>query len=154
MIGLSDLKQALGANYSGQTVVFTNGCFDILHLGHVRYLQGAKALGDVLIIGLNTDASISRLKGSSRPIVPLEERAELLEALRCVDFVVSFDDDTPYALISELKPDILVKGGDYRLEDIVGRDVVEQHGGRVVIMPEEKGKSTTNIIERCRMLNA
>jgi rfaE bifunctional protein nucleotidyltransferase chain/domain len=134
----------------GQMVVFTNGVFDILHPGHLRYLQQARALGDALIIGLNADASVRRNKGPERPINTEAERAEILEALECVDAVVVFDEDTPAEIIRALQPDILVKGADWAADAIVGRDTVEARGGRVVRIPIEQGYSTTTIIERIR----
>lgn len=133
---------------SGQTVVFTNGCFDILHVGHVRLLRQARAQGDFLVVGLNSDAGVRRLKGESRPIVPQGDRAELLAALECVDAVVVFDEDTPLELIKAIAPDVLVKGGDYKPEDVVGRDEVEAAGGRLVLVPLVEGRSTTGIAER------
>ena len=134
----------------GKSVVFTNGVFDILHPGHLRYLQQARALGDALIVGLNADASVRRNKGPERPINPEAERAELLEALECVDAVVVFDEDTPAAIIAAVQPDILVKGADWAADAIVGRETVEARGGRVVRIPIEQGYSTTAIIERIR----
>lgn len=135
---------------SGVTVVFTNGVFDILHAGHTTYLDAARALGDVLIVGLNSDASVRRLKGPERPINTQADRATVLAALRCVDHVVVFDNDTPIDLISRIIPDVLVKGGDYTRETIVGADVVEVNGGRVVTIPLVEGRSTTNVINRAR----
>lgn len=136
---------------AGRVVVFTNGVFDILHPGHVRYLQDARALGDLLIVGINSDRSVRTLgKAPDRPIHPEHERAEVLEALAAVDGVVIFDEETPYAIISALQPDILVKGADWGEHDIVGRDIVEARGGRVVRMPLAQGYSTTKIIERVR----
>jgi D-beta-D-heptose 7-phosphate kinase/D-beta-D-heptose 1-phosphate adenosyltransferase len=132
----------------GRHVVFTNGCFDLLHAGHVKYLQAARRLGDLLILGLNSDASVRRLKGPKRPLISEEERAHILAALDCIDYVCLFDEDTPLELISTLKPMILVKGGDYTPEGVVGRDVVEANGGRVELMPFVDGKSTTTIIEK------
>jgi D-beta-D-heptose 7-phosphate kinase/D-beta-D-heptose 1-phosphate adenosyltransferase len=132
----------------GKRVVFTNGCFDLLHAGHVKYLQKARSLGDLLVLGLNSDASVRRLKGPKRPLIDEEERAHLLAALECVDYVTIFDQDTPLELITALKPHILAKGGDYTLDGVVGRDVVEAHGGRVELITFVDGKSTTNIIER------
>lgn len=134
----------------GKRIVFTNGCFDILHSGHVRYLNEAASLGDVLIVGLNSDSSVKRLKGEGRPINSQEDRAEVIKALRCVDYVVVFDDDTPYELISRIKPDVLVKGGDYKPYEVVGKDIVESNGGSVVIIPFVEGKSTTNIVNHIR----
>ena len=133
-----------------ERVVFTNGCFDILHRGHVEYLYAARALGDRLVIGVNTDDSVARLKGPSRPVVPLEDRMYVLAGLGCVDAVTPFSEDTPRALIADLLPDVLVKGGDYRPEDVVGAEEVEGAGGEVVILPFVEGRSTTAILERLR----
>ena len=132
----------------GKRVVFTNGCFDLLHAGHVKYLQKARNLGDLLVLGLNSDASVRRLKGPKRPLIDQDERAHLLAALDCIDYVTVFDEDTPLELITALKPQILVKGGDYSLDGVVGREVVESYGGRVELITFVDGKSTTNIIER------
>ncbi|NLN00691.1 MAG: D-glycero-beta-D-manno-heptose 1-phosphate adenylyltransferase [Lentisphaerae bacterium] len=132
---------------AGRRVVFTNGCFDILHLGHVQYLTFARRQGDVLVIGLNSDASVRRNKGPKRPIVPEEERAALLLALRCVDYVVLFDEETPEKLIGRLVPDVLVKGRDWA-HFVAGREVVEAAGGRVVLADLVPGRSTTGTIER------
>jgi len=132
----------------GRRVVFTNGCFDLLHVGHVKYLQKARSFGDMLILGLNSDDSIRRLKGNKRPLIGEDERAHILAALDCVDYVLIFADDTPLRIISALKPDVLVKGGDYTLEGVVGRDIVEAYGGRVELVSFVDGKSTTNIIEK------
>jgi rfaE bifunctional protein nucleotidyltransferase chain/domain len=134
----------------GRTVVFTNGVFDLLHPGHIRYLKDARALGDALIIGLNSDASVRRNKGPQRPINPESERAELLEALECVDAVVLFDEDTPADIIQVVGPDVLVKGADWPADQIVGRDTVEARGGRVVRIPVAPGHSTTALLERIR----
>jgi len=131
-----------------QDLVFTNGCFDLLHVGHVRYLYRSRELGSFLVVGLNTDDSVRRLKGHSRPVTPQNERAEILEALSFVDAVVFFDEDTPLELISELKPGILTKGGDYRKENVIGADLVEQNGGKVVIIPFEPGYSTSDLLQR------
>ena len=136
---------------AGQKVVFTNGCFDLLHVGHVRYLEAARALGDALIIGVNTDLSVARLgKGGGRPLTPEADRARILAACACVDRVVLFTEDTPLALITWLSPDILVKGGDYQLDEIVGREVVLARGGRVVALPFVPGYSTTALLDRIR----
>ncbi len=132
----------------GKRVVFTNGCFDLLHAGHVKYLQAARRLGDLLIMGLNSDASVRRLKGPRRPLIAEDERAHILAALDCIDYVCLFDEDTPLELITALKPHILVKGGDYTPEGVVGKEVVESYGGRVELIPFVDGKSTTNIIEK------
>ena len=135
---------------AGRRVVFTNGCFDILHLGHVQYLTFARRQGDVLVIGLNSDASVRRNKGPKRPIVPEEERAALLLALRCVDYVVLFDEETPEKLIGRLVPDVLVKGGDWDTDRIVGADIVASYGGEVRSLAFREGHSTTGIINRIR----
>lgn len=134
----------------GRRVVFTNGVFDLLHPGHVRYLQEARALGDVLVVGLNADASVRRNKGPGRPINPQEERAEILAALACVDAVVIFEEDTPAEIIRVVLPDVLVKGADWAADRIVGRETVEGRGGHVVRIPLEQGHSTTGIVERVR----
>ncbi len=135
---------------SGRRVVFTNGCFDLLHAGHVALLARAAAFGDVLLVGLNGDASVARLKGAGRPTLPWGERAALLAALACVDGVVGFDDDTPLALIEAVRPDVLVKGADYRVDQVVGRASVEAHGGRVELVALEPGRSTTALLEHIR----
>jgi rfaE bifunctional protein nucleotidyltransferase chain/domain len=133
-----------------ERLVFTNGCFDILHVGHVRYLQAARATGDALVVAINSDASVRELKGDGRPIVNERERAEMLAALAAVDYVTIFDDLSPRALIAELLPDVLVKGGDYSPAEIHGREEVEAAGGRVLSLPFVEGASTSNIIERIR----
>jgi D-beta-D-heptose 7-phosphate kinase/D-beta-D-heptose 1-phosphate adenosyltransferase len=135
----------------GGTVVFTNGVFDLLHPGHVRYLRDARALGDALIVAVNSDRSVRSNKGPSRPINPEVERAELLLALECVDAAVIFDEDTPHEIVSRIQPDILVKGSDWGPDNIVGRDIVEARGGRVVRVELEPGHSTTDLIHRVRM---
>ncbi len=132
----------------GRAVVFTNGCFDLLHAGHVALLEKARSLGDVLFVGVNDDRSVRRLKGAGRPIVPLRERLELLAGMRAVDAVVPFSEDTPARLIALLRPDVLVKGGDYRKSEIVGRQVVEAGGGRVVRVALRRGRSSTGLIRR------
>ncbi|TYP00059.1 D-beta-D-heptose 7-phosphate kinase/D-beta-D-heptose 1-phosphate adenosyltransferase [Geothermobacter ehrlichii] len=132
----------------GRRIVFTNGCFDLLHVGHVRYLQKAREFGDLLVLGLNSDASIRRLKGERRPLIGQEERAQILAALDSVDYIVVFDEDTPIELIRALRPDILVKGGDYAPEEVVGREFVESYGGRLELVTFEAGKSTTAIVEK------
>lgn len=129
-------------------IAFTNGCFDLLHRGHVEYLFEARELADALIIGLNTDASVSRLKGPLRPLVAQEDRAVVLAGLACVDALTIFDEDTPRDLIAELLPDVLVKGGDYEPHQIVGGDEVEANGGRVVVLPYREGRSSTGLMER------
>lgn len=132
----------------GKRVVFTNGCFDLLHPGHLAILRQSKAAGDVLVVGVNSDASVSRLKGSSRPIVPLADRMTMLAGLKPVDFVVPFDEDTPAEIIRTIGPDVLVKGGDYTFDTIVGADFVSDQGGKVLIIPLEEGRSTSNIVAR------
>jgi D-glycero-beta-D-manno-heptose 1-phosphate adenylyltransferase len=135
----------------GQRVVFTNGCFDLMHVGHTRYLQAARDLGDLLVVGVNTDRSVRSLdKGSDRPIVPEQQRAEVLAALACIDYVVLFDEADPGRLIAEIQPDVLVKGGDWTLGKIIGRETVEAHGGVVKTIPLIPGVSTTAIVERIR----
>jgi len=131
----------------GKRIVFTNGCFDLLHLGHIRYLEKAKTLGDILVVGVNSDHSVQNLKGPKRPILPEEERAEILSGLGCVDYITIFDEKDPLELISTLQPNILVKGGDWTKETTVGREVVERSGGEVVILPFVEGASTSNIID-------
>jgi D-beta-D-heptose 7-phosphate kinase/D-beta-D-heptose 1-phosphate adenosyltransferase len=133
-----------------KTVVFTNGVFDLLHPGHVRYLREARRLGDVLIVGVNSDRSVRANKGPDRPLTPEAERAEILEALECVDAAVIFDEETPHDLISTLQPDVLVKGADWGENAIVGREIVEARGGRVVRVPVERGYSTSGIVEKIR----
>ena len=132
--------------YLGKTLVFTNGVFDLLHVGHLRYLQQARALGDALAIGLNADSCVKRLKGDKRPILPEAERAELLAGLACVDFVCLFEEDDPRELIKAVVPGILVKGGDWPIEKILGRDTVEAAGGKVLSLPFVEGRSTTTIV--------
>jgi rfaE bifunctional protein nucleotidyltransferase chain/domain len=134
----------------GKKIVFTNGCFDIIHAGHVRYLREAKKLGDILVLALNSDSSVRLIKGDERPIVPEEGRAIVVGSLESVDYVALFDEETPLRLIEYLRPHILVKGGDWDEENVVGRDAVRKWGGEVVIIPEVKGASTTNIIEKIR----
>jgi rfaE bifunctional protein nucleotidyltransferase chain/domain len=138
------------ARAEGKTVVFTNGVFDILHPGHTRYLSDARALGDVLIVAINSDRSVQANKGPSRPILPEHERAEVLSALASVDAVVVFDEETPHEIVSALQPDILVKGADWGENAIVGRDIVEARGGKVVRIALAEGYSTTKIIQRIR----
>jgi len=135
---------------NGRRVVFTNGCFDLLHPGHIRSLEQARALGDILIVGLNSDASVRQLKGQGRPAIPERERAEILAALESVDAVVIFDDLTPREVIARLLPDVLVKGGDWPGDQIVGREEVEAAGGRVVLSPVVPGYSTTDILKKIR----
>jgi D-glycero-beta-D-manno-heptose 1-phosphate adenylyltransferase len=141
-----DLRRA------GKRIVFTNGVFDLLHPGHVRYLQAARAEGDALIVGINSDASVRDYKGPGRPITPQAERAEILAALECVDAVAVFDEETPDVIVRLVQPDVLVKGADWAADAIVGRDTVEARGGRVIRMPIEQGWSTSAIIERIKSL--
>src|SRR5215468_2119057 len=138
---------------SGETIVFTNGVFDLLHPGHVRYLQHARSLGDALIVGINSDRSVGKVKGPDRPITPELERAEILAALACVDAVAIFDEETPFEIISAIQPDVLVKGADWAENAIVGRDIVEARGGRVVRATIEEGYSTTTIVNRIRSIS-
>ena len=150
---LVELLQSLRAG--GSRIVFTNGCFDLMHVGHTRYLQAAKALGDLLVVGVNSDKSVRSLdKAPDRPIVPEAQRAEVLAALGCVDFVVVFSETDPKALITAVQPDVLVKGGDWSLDRIIGRDVVEARGGRVQTIPLVPGLSTTALIHRIRSASA
>ena len=138
------------ARAAGKRIVFTNGVFDILHPGHVRYLRAARSHGDLLIVGLNSDASVRRNKGPGRPINPESERAEVLAALACVDAVSIFDDETPADIIRRVQPDVLVKGSDWPADQIVGRDTVEARGGRVILEPVEQGFSSSSIIDKVR----
>ena len=134
----------------GKKIAFTNGCFDILHVGHVRYLREAKKTADVLVLALNSDSSVQSIKGEKRPLVGEEERAEILAALEFIDFVTIFPELTPLELINYLKPDIIIKGGDWPEDKVVGRDEVKKWGGRVILIPEVEGKSTTNIVEKIK----
>jgi len=136
------------ARGEGKKISFTNGCFDILHVGHVQYLREARKTGDLLILGLNSDASVRAIKGEKRPLVPQGERAEVIASLDVVDYVTLFDDPTPLRLIEYLRPDVLVKGGDWKEESVVGGNAVKSRGGRIVIVPLTEGASTTNIIDK------
>jgi len=145
----NQLKKILGVlKRQGKKIVFTNGCFDIVHVGHIRYLSQARKLGDILVVGLNTDRSVRTIKGEKRPLVCENERAEVLSALKVVDYVVLFDEPDPLALIKALKPSILVKGADWPEDKIIGADVIKQSGGRVVRIPLVPGSSSTNLIEK------
>jgi len=151
IVGRTPLAEAVRSlQRAGKKVVFTNGCFDLLHIGHVRYLQEARELGDALVVGVNSDASVRRLKGPGRPLTPALDRAEILAALACVDFVTIFDAATPLQLIRALGPDVLVKGGDWPVDTIVGREVVEGRGGKVLAIPFVKNRSTTAMIGKIR----
>jgi D-beta-D-heptose 7-phosphate kinase/D-beta-D-heptose 1-phosphate adenosyltransferase len=141
------IKIAQALKPKRKRIVFTNGCFDLLHVGHVRYLEEAKRLGDVLIVGVNSDRSVRGLKGELRPILPAEERAEILSGLECVDYVTVFDEPTPLEMISSIEPHVLVKGGDWTKDDVVGREVVERLGGEVFLLPFVQGSSTSHLIE-------
>jgi rfaE bifunctional protein nucleotidyltransferase chain/domain len=144
------VERVHAARSAGARIVFTNGCFDLLHVGHLDLLERARALGDLLVVGVNGDESVRRLKGADRPLVPFADRARLLAGLAVVDVVVGFDDDTPLALIRAVEPDVLVKGGDWSPDRIVGRDVVEARGGEVRSLPLLPGHSTTALVERLR----
>jgi len=144
-----ELRPLLGIlQATGKKIVFTNGCFDLIHTGHTRYLAKAKSFGDLLIVAVNSDSSVRMIKGEKRPINTQAERAEILAALESVDFVTIFDEPDPYKIISDLQPDVLVKGGDWPIEKIIGRDIVEARGGKVVNVPYVEGASTTGIIEK------
>jgi D-beta-D-heptose 7-phosphate kinase/D-beta-D-heptose 1-phosphate adenosyltransferase len=138
------------AGREGRRVIFTNGCFDLIHRGHVEYLGQARAMGDILVVGLNSDRSVRQLKGQGRPLTPQDDRAQVLAALEMVDYVCLFDEQTPAQLISAVLPDVLVKGGDYRPDEIVGRETVEEAGGKVVVVPLTEGFSTKGLIEKIR----
>jgi len=149
---LRRVRESLRAE--GRRLVFTNGCFDLLHVGHVRYLEAARGLGDALLVAVNSDRSVRALKGAGRPLTGEAERAEVLAALASVDFVTVFDEESPRALIRELLPDVLVKGGDYATDEIHGREEVERAGGRVLSLPFVEGASTTALVERIRRADA
>lgn len=149
LIKLREMKNIVSKlKNEGKKTVFTNGCFDILHLGHVKYLEDAKNLGDILIVGVNSDESVKILKGKSRPIIPEKERAEILAALKCVDYVVIFNETNPENLIAQLKPAIHVKGGDYIIDQIPESKLVKSFGGKTVVLRYIEGKSTSDIIQR------
>ena len=153
IVSQEELISLIGrASRGAHKVVFTNGCFDLLHPGHIRSLEAARSLGDVLVVGLNRDASIRQMKGDARPVIAESERAELLAALEAVDFVVLFGEATPRDIISRLLPDVLVKGADWGSGEIVGREEVERAGGRVISIPLEPGYSTTSILQKIRSL--
>ena len=148
---ISEIVTSLKAK--GKRIVFTNGCFDILHVGHVRYLKEAKALGDILILGLNSDSSVKSLKGSNRPINNESDRAEVLSALKAIDYVVIFDEKTAENIVGEVKPDIYAKGGDYSIDTLPEAKIVAEHGGKTVLLQLVDGKSSTNIINKCKENN-
>jgi rfaE bifunctional protein nucleotidyltransferase chain/domain len=153
-LGRADIASLVASwRREGKSIVFTNGVFDLVHPGHLRYLRHARSLGDVLIVGINSDRSVRANKGPLRPITPEAERAEVLAAFECVDAVTIFDEDTPHDLVSFVQPDVLVKGADWAEDAIVGRDIVEARGGRVVRVALEPGHSTTRIVERIRNLS-
>ncbi|MDD5005629.1 MAG: D-glycero-beta-D-manno-heptose 1-phosphate adenylyltransferase [Candidatus Omnitrophica bacterium] len=129
-------------------IVFTNGCFDILHVGHISYLNSAKKLGDILVVGINSDTSVKSLKGSRRPIMPLKDRIKILASLECIDYVCAFSQKTPLNLIKKIRPDVLVKGGDWKNKEIVGADFVKAYGGKIITIPFKKGYSTTGLIKK------
>jgi D-beta-D-heptose 7-phosphate kinase/D-beta-D-heptose 1-phosphate adenosyltransferase len=159
-IGVFDYSSAPCFQLSGrdlqrpekQSIVFTNGCFDVLHVGHVQLLEEASTLGDVLVVAVNSDASVRRLKGPTRPIVGEANRAAMLAALACVDYVVIFHEDTPHRLLEAIRPDVLVKGGTYTIDEVVGREIVEAHGGRVCLTSRIEGISTTKLIEALHLV--
>jgi len=148
LLDFEDVERVISPLRDTKRVVFTNGCFDIIHAGHVDYLEKAKALGDILVVGMNSDASVRRIKGEKRPVVPQDYRARVLSSLKAVDYVVIFEEDTPLELIKRVKPHVLVKGGDWAVENIVGRDFVESYGGEVRTIPFEYDISTSKIIGR------
>ena len=143
------LKQIMGLKKQGKTIVFTNGVFDIIHPGHIELLKKSKSFGDILVVGLNTDKSVKINKGDKRPIFPFEERKKLLLAIEFVNFVIGFNEKTPINLISKIIPDILVKGGDYKPEEVVGREIVEKNGGKLILINLISEYSTSKIIENC-----
>ncbi|RKY83134.1 D-glycero-beta-D-manno-heptose 1-phosphate adenylyltransferase [candidate division KSB1 bacterium] len=150
---LKELKQIVDKlKKQGKKIVFTNGCFDLLHVGHIRYLQKAKKLGDILIVAINSDDSVKKIKGKSRPIIPAEERSEVIAALECVDYVVIFHETLPNRVIETLKPDIHVKGGDYSVNELPEAKIVKSYGGKVIILDKIEGHSTSEIIRRIKAL--
>ncbi|MEA3347360.1 MAG: D-glycero-beta-D-manno-heptose 1-phosphate adenylyltransferase [Candidatus Auribacterota bacterium] len=151
---MTDFNQAfsIAEKYKNQNkkIAFTNGCFDIIHVGHIRYLKKASECGDCLLVGLNSDSSVAKIKGSGRPLVSQDERKEILEAFECVDEVIIFDESTPFELIKAVKPDVIVKGGDWKAEDIIGKDIVEKNGGKTVTIEYIPGRSTTEFINKIK----
>jgi rfaE bifunctional protein nucleotidyltransferase chain/domain len=149
IVNLKELKKILTVKRKEKKkVAFTNGCFDILHYGHVKYLTQAKKMADILVVGVNTDSSVKKIKGKKRPINPLKHRMEVLAGLEAIDYLISFKETTPYRLIKEIKPDVLIKGGDWKPNEIVGKDIVEAYRGKVITLPYIKGVSTTNLIRK------
>lgn len=148
VIGFSSINSALDKIRKNKKIVFTNGCFDLLHIGHVRYLKEAKSLGDILVVGINSDDSVKRLKGPNRPLQNEADRAEILSSLGAVDFTVIFTEDTPAKLIEQVRPDILVKGGDWKIDQIIGSDFVLSYGGKVQSLQFVDGRSTSKLIEK------
>jgi len=149
IVNLKKLKKILTIKRKEKKkVAFTNGCFDILHYGHVKYLTQAKKMADILVVGVNTDSSVKKIKGKKRPINPLKHRMEVLAGLEAIDYLISFKETTPYRLIKEIKPDVLIKGGDWKPNEIVGKDIVEAYRGKVITLPYIKGVSTTNLIRK------
>ena len=152
LVDLSQASQMADVHRAnGKRIVFTNGCFDLLHVGHITYLHQAAAFGDLLIVGLNSDQSVRQLKGPKRPVINQRDRAAILAALQCIDFVVIFDEANPLKLIESLRPDVLVKGGDYRVDQVIGHQLVESYGGTVVTTPLVEGVSTTRILEAAQV---
>ena len=151
---MTDFNQAssIAETYRSQNrkIAFTNGCFDLIHVGHIRYLKKARECGDCLLVGLNSDSSVTKIKGSGRPLVSQDERKEILEAFECVDEVIIFDEPTPLELIKTVKPDVIVKGGDWKVENIIGKDIVENNGGKTVTIEYISGKSTTEFINKIK----
>lgn len=151
---MTDFNQAssIAETYRSQNrkIAFTNGCFDLIHVGHIRYLKKARECGDCLLVGLNSDSSVTKIKGSGRPLVSQDERKEILEAFECVDEVIIFDEPTPLELIKTIKPDVIVKGGDWKVENIIGKDIVENNGGKTVTIEYISGKSTTEFINKIK----
>ncbi len=151
---IEELQSQLTTRRQGKRLVFTNGCFDILHVGHVTYLKEAKACGDLLVVGVNSDASVQRLKGPERPLQNEEDRAEILGSLKAVDFTILFEEDTPLKLIEAISPDVLVKGGDWAIDQIVGSDHVLKQGGEVKSLNFVQGRSTTSVVDKIKSLKS
>jgi D-beta-D-heptose 7-phosphate kinase/D-beta-D-heptose 1-phosphate adenosyltransferase len=149
LLSRSNLKKKIDRErQAGRRIVFTNGCFDLLHVGHVRYLEAARCKGDLLVVAVNADATVRDLKGPGRPILPLDQRLRILAALSAVSYVVPFEEPTPHALLRELRPDVLIKGGDYGIDGVVGREIVWDYGGEVCVVPGAEGMSTTETVAR------